>query len=297
MSVHPRPSVPEVMDHEGDLRHMRFLRRMRTIGPMLKMILYLHIAGGSAALLSMFIPMVTRKGGLTHRRSGWVFVGGMTIVSITALALSVARYLFDPRPEAKAFALFLFYIAILTGAGVSSGIRALRTKDRTIARSHAWDIGLAALLTLTALAMAAYGIRSGKALFVGFSVIGLVNGVRGLKYCLRPPAHRMHWWFEHMSSMLGSCIAATTAFLVVNAPQAGLSRLSLIVWFAPVVIGGPAIAIWTAYYKRRFANSVMPKTQSQRPIAQDPMPKAQCPRLNDAYSMLNAFARPSARRT
>jgi hypothetical protein len=250
---------------------------------MLKMILYLHIAGGSAALLSMFMPMVTRKGGLTHLRSGWVFVAGMTIVSITALALSLARYLFDPRPEAKAFALFLFYIAILTGAGVSSGIRALRTKDRAIARAHAWDIGLAALLTLTALAMAAYGIRSGKALFVGFSVIGLVNGVRGLKYWLRPPAHRMHWWFEHMSSMLGSCIAATTAFLVVNAPQAGLSRLSLIVWFAPAVIGAPAIAIWTAYYKRRFSTSKMPNAQGSM--------------LNDPYSMLNAFAGPSARRT
>jgi hypothetical protein len=278
MSERPGQSVPEVMDHEGDLRHMRFLRRTRTIGPMLKMILYLHVAGGSAALLSMFIPMVARKGGLTHRRSGWVFVGGMTIVSITALALSVARYLFDPRPEAKAFALFLFYIAILTGAGVSSGIRALRTKDRAIARSHAWDIGLAALLTLTALAMAAYGIRSGKALFVGFSVIGLVNGAQGLKYWLRPPAHRMHWWFQHMSSMLGSCIAATTAFLVVNAPQAGLSRLSLIAWFAPAVIGAPAIAIWTAYYKRRFASSAVPKAQSTRLNAQGSMPRAQTSR-------------------
>jgi uncharacterized membrane protein len=274
MSVRPRQSVPEVMDHEGDLRHMRFLRRTRTIGPMLKMILYVHIAGGSAALLSMFIPMVTRKGGPTHRRSGWVFVAGMTIVSITALALSVARYLSDPRPEAKAFALFLFYIAILTGAGVSSGIRALRTKDRTVARSYVWDIGLAALLTLTALAMAAYGIRSGRALFVGFSVIGLVNGAQGLKYWLRPPAHRMQWWFQHMSSMLGSCIAATTAFLVVNAPQAGLSRLSLVAWFAPAVIGAPAIAIWTAYYKRRFAVSVVPNTRTERPTAQGSMPNA-----------------------
>ncbi len=267
MGLRPPPSVPEVMDCEGDLRHMRFYQRARTIGPMLKLILYLHIAGGSAALLSMFIPMVTRKGGLSHRRSGWVFVAGMTIVSITALALSVARYLFDPRPEAKAFALFLFYIAILTGAGVSSGIRALRTKDRTVAGSHVWDIGLAALLTLTALAMAAYGVRSGRVLFVGFSVIGLVNGVQRLKYWLRPPTHRMHWWFAHMSSMLGSCIAATTAFLVVNAPQAGLSRLSFIVWFTPTLIGGPAIAIWTAYYRRRFASAVMPNAQGSMPNA------------------------------
>jgi uncharacterized membrane protein len=278
MSARSRPGVPKVMERKGDLRHMRVAGRARTIGSMLKTILYLHIAGGSAALLSMIIPMLTRKGGPSHRRSGWVFVGGMTIVSTTALALSVARYLFDPRPEAKAFALFLFYIAILTGAGVSSGIRALRTKDRTVARSHAWDIGLAALLTLTALAMAAYGIRTGRVLFVGFSVIGLVNGAQGLKYWLRPPAHPMHWWFQHMSSMLGSCIAATTAFLVVNAPQAGLSRLSLIVWFAPSVIGAPAIAIWTAYYKRRFASSAMPTPHSPMPNAQGSMPKAQTAR-------------------
>jgi len=71
---------------------------------MLKMILYLHIAGGSTALLSMFIPLATRKGGRSHRRSGWVFVGGMAVVSITALGLSAARYFFDPRPEARAFA-------------------------------------------------------------------------------------------------------------------------------------------------------------------------------------------------
>ena len=64
---------------------------------MLKLILYVHIAGGSAALLSMFIPLISRKGGRTHRRSGWVFVAGMTIVSLTALALSAARYFFDPR--------------------------------------------------------------------------------------------------------------------------------------------------------------------------------------------------------
>ena len=241
------------------------------------MILYLHIAGGSAALLSMFVPMMTRKGGLTHRRSGWIFVGGMTTVSITALLLSAARYFFDPRPQAQAFALFLFYIAILTGAGVSSGIRALRSKNRTIAHTHVWDIGLASLLTITAVAMATYGIATSSVLFAAFSVIGLVNGVQGLVYWLRPPSNRMHWWLHHMTSMLGSCIAATTAFLVVNAAQAGLPRTSLIVWLAPSLIGAPAIAIWTNYYKRRFADSRtrMPNAQSSRLNAQCSMPNAQ----------------------
>jgi uncharacterized membrane protein len=232
---------------------MRPPRRPATIGAMLKMILYLHIAGGSTALLSMFIPLATRKGGRTHRRSGWVFVSGMTIVSITALALSAARYFYDPRPEAKAFALFLFYIAILTGSAVSAGVRVLRTKNRTEAHTHPWDIGLSSLLTLTSVAMMVYGIATSTFLFAGFSVIGLVSGVQGLYYWLRKPTGRMHWWFRHMSAMLGACIAATTAFLVVNAPSAGLSRASMIVWFTPSIIGTAATAIWTRYYRRRFA--------------------------------------------
>jgi heme/copper-type cytochrome/quinol oxidase subunit 4 len=226
---------------------------------MLKMILYLHITGGSAALLSMFIPLVTRKGGRAHRRSGWVFVGGMGVVSITALALSAGRYFLDPRPDAKAFALFLFYIAILTGESVSSGIRALRTKDRAVHRTYWWDIGLASLLTLTAVAMAGYGVASGRMLFAWFSIIGLVNGIQGLFYWLRPQTDRMHWWFRHMTSMLGSCIAATTAFLVVNAPLAGVSRGSLIVWITPGVVGGVATTLWTRYYRRRFAKRATPQ--------------------------------------
>jgi len=221
---------------------------------MLKMILDLHIAGGSAALASMFIPMVARKGGTTHRRSGWVFVAGMTTVSITALALSAARYLTDPRPEAKAFALFLFYIAILTGEGVSSGIRVLRAKNRP-GRAGVWDIGLSTLLTATAVAMMVYGIVASRLLFTGFAVIGLVNGIRGLICAFAAPREQMHWWFRHMSSMLGSCIAAVTAFLVVNAPQAGFSRVSLVVWFTPAIVGSIAIGTWTQYYKRRFSGS------------------------------------------
>ena len=243
------------MDPRRDLWHMREPPRPRRIAVMLKTILYLHIAGGTAALLSMAIPLLAVKGGRTHRRSGWVFVGGMTVVSITALLLSGARYFFDPRPEAKAFALFLFYIAILTGESVSSGIRALRTKDRTGHRAHWWDVGLASLLTLTSVAMAGYGISSGRTLFAWFSILGFVNGIQALYYWLRPPTHRMQWWFRHMTGMLGSCIAATTAFLVVNAPLAGVSRGSWIVWITPGVVGGIATRLWVAYYKRLFNGS------------------------------------------
>jgi uncharacterized membrane protein len=221
---------------------------------MFRLLLTLHIIGGSAALLSMFIPMVARKGGRAHRRAGWVFVAGMAVVSVTALLLSGWRFFFDARPSARNGALFLFYIAILTAAGVSTGIRVLRAR-RSSSAPRQWDLGISALLLATSVGMAAYGAASGVPLFLAFSLVGMLSGGSQLAYWLRKPTHHMHWWFEHMGSMLGSCIAATTAFLVVNADRFGSASDSLVVWLAPTIVGTPAIAIWTAYYRRRFTAS------------------------------------------
>jgi hypothetical protein len=224
----------------------------------LRTLLAIHIAGGATALVSMFIPMIARKGGTLHRRAGWVFVGGMTIVSMTALLLSGARLLTDPTPEGRSGGLFLFYVAILTGAGVSTGIRVLRARQRTAPHRSAWDLGLSSLLITSAAVMAIYGLTTGQALLAAFSVIGLVSGGSQLAYWLRAPRHPMHWWFEHMGNMLGSCIAATTAFLVINAGRMGFESFSIVLWLAPSVLGAPAIAIWRAYYRRRFSKSSGP---------------------------------------
>jgi uncharacterized membrane protein len=233
---------------------------------MLQVVLVVHIAAGSAALLSMFVPMLTRKGATLHRRAGWVFVSGMAIVSITAVILAVGRILSDPGPQARSFAIFLFYIAILTAAGVSTGVRVLR-------RRHGapgwWDLGISSLLVAMALGMAVAALLWQTWLFAGFAAIGLASGGNQLAYWLRGRTHHMHWWFEHMGSMLGSCIAATTAFLVVNADRMGTSDRSLLVWLAPTLVGAPAIAVWTAYYRRRFASgaAARPDTLRSAPAA------------------------------
>jgi uncharacterized membrane protein len=220
---------------------------------MMKLTLAVHIAAGITALVSMWIPMFAKKGAQLHKRVGMVFVGAMATVSVTSLMLAGARFLFDPRPEAQRAGLFLLYVSILTGASVSTGVRVLRTKKRVGPNLHWWDIGLSAMLAASSVAMAIYGLVTGTMLFAGFSVIGLVNGGGQLAYWLRNPQSPMHWWFEHMSAMLGACIAATTAFLVVNAQRWGLDTFSIVLWLAPSIIGVPVIAIWTGYYRRKFS--------------------------------------------
>lgn len=224
----------------------------------MRTLLTLHIAAGSVALLSMVIPMVAKKGGTLHRRAGWVFVTGMTIVSMTALILSAARFVTDQTAQGRSAGVFLFYVAILTGAGVSTGIRVLRAKGRTTAHRGWWDIGVSSVLAGSGVAMALYGAIARQPLFMAFAVIGIINGGVQLAYWLRAPTRPMHWWFAHMTNMLGSCIAATTAFLVINGGRLGFETFSLAVWLAPAAVGTPAIVIWTAYYRRRFEGGTPP---------------------------------------
>jgi hypothetical protein len=199
------------------------------------------------------VPSASAISRLTHRRAGWVFVTGMTVVSITALILAGTRWLVDPTRRGREAGAFLFFVAILTATSVSGGVRVLRAKARIAPHRHAWDVGWPVLLTALSLAAAFYGLSTGHHLFTAFSMIGLLVGGGQLAYWLTPASHPMHWWFEHMGSMLGSCIAATTAFLVVNAGRLGFETFSLLVWLTPTIVGVPTIAIWTRYYRQKFA--------------------------------------------
>jgi hypothetical protein len=213
-------------------------------------LLYTHIAAGSIGLASMLIPMVAPKGGTLHRRAGWVFVLSMGTVAVTALFLCTIRLIVDPTAEGRRSAVFLGFISVLTGAAVSAGVRVLRTRKRTTAHLHWWDLGLAALLLASGIGLFAYGLSVMQPLFIAFSMIGMANGSSSLRYWLRPPQTKMHWWFEHMGHMVGASIAATTAFLVQIANNSG--GQTLLVWLAPTLIGVPGLALWTAYYRRRF---------------------------------------------
>ena len=96
------------------------------------------------------------------------------------------------------------------------------------------------------------GIALRSPLLTWFPLIGVLSGAAGLRYWLKAPRERMHWWYQHMADMIGTCIAALTAFLVVNARSLGMPRFSLLVWLAPTLVGVPAIVLWTLHYKRRF---------------------------------------------
>jgi hypothetical protein len=66
------------------------------------------------------------------------------------------------------------------------------------------------------------------------------------------PKAKMFWWYAHLQGMIGSYIAAWTAFCVVTIGPRVHGAWWL--WVLPTAIGVPAIIATTAYYKGKFAS-------------------------------------------
>lgn len=91
---------------------------------------------------------------------------------------------------------------------------------------------------------------------VVFGCLGMILAYQSVRTFSRRPVEKMFWWYSHLQGMIGSYIAAMTAFSSVNLSHWFGSAWW--VWLWPTMVGVPAIAIWTAYYRRKFAPSRRP---------------------------------------
>src|SRR5699024_2839850 len=213
---------------------------------------WLHIITGLIALFIFWVPIVTKKGRKAHRRSGRVFVYAMTVVSISAFYMGVYRIFFDPvtRPESVAFAWFLIFIAILSGACAWYGIRFKRRSERHhIKLDYAFPI----LLLLSGVGISIYGFAIDFALLKYFPILGLFLGSMHLIYWFSRPKLNVHWMMEHIAGMLSCCIATITAFAVFGAPRLlNIDSVSIIVWLLPTIVIVPLLIAFINYYKTKY---------------------------------------------
>jgi len=235
-----------------------------------------HIAAGSIALLLFWIPAIARKGGKTHIRAGWVYVACMSVVVVTAFAMSGLAFtipvtvrqivrplspaeLSDFLREQRVFAAFLAYLAAITLASGWQGIWAAETKREPKAMRTPFTLALNVAVVLAGLTVLVLGITYRNGPLIGLSPIGPFIGVGNLRYVLSGSHPRMHWWYEHLGSMIGTGIAGYTAFLVFGGsrlfPSFARSQLYTVFWVLPSLIGIPVIFMTVAYYQRKFRDA------------------------------------------
>jgi len=221
----------------------------------------LHIAAGAAALATFAIPLLSRKGGRLHRTVGKAYVAAMAVVSLSALLTCAAR-LAAGAPD-PTLPLFLGFLAVLAANAAWTGLRALRFKARTEPHRHPVDLGFPILVLLLSAAMLPYGIHRGAGVLVGFSAVGFFASIRALRYWLGRPSSERHAMYQHMQSMVGSCIATVSAFLVVNARTLGVSdRWMPLAWLGPTLIGLPGVLVWVATLKREERSRKEPAAEN-----------------------------------
>ena len=212
----------------------------------IQVVRWTHILAGFTAFFIAPVPLLTAKGGKTHRRWGRIYFWAMAVVAATAMVLALWRPI-----------LFLAFIAVFSFYFAFRGYRVLSRKSPLQGQGpSAIDWAAAVLAFLGSVALIVMGIVRPSPVWVQLSVVAIVFGVIGVALAasdiwrfMHPPADKNFWWYAHLGGMIASYIAAVTAFSVVN------FRLlpTTLRWLWPIAIGVPGIFIWTNYYKRKFA--------------------------------------------
>lgn len=214
----------------------------------LQAFLAIHVSAGSGAFVLAPLALITAKGGKAHRTWGRIYFWCMTIVAFTALV--IAAY----RPV-----LFLALVAIFSFYAAFSAYRVLDQKaawkGAPVVRRLDWAAALfcfAASLALAVLgAVRPELVQNLRIPAIVFGVVGMRISGRSMWRFTHPPAEKMFWWYAHLQGMIGSYIAAWTAFSLVTIGP--LLHGAWWLWIVPISVGIPAIVATTAYYQRKFA--------------------------------------------
>ena len=154
---------------------------------------------------------------------------------------------------------FLALVAVFSFYACFSAWRVLALKDLPKggrAKPIDWE---AAIITFVASAcLAGFGAFK-PAIVQHMGIVAIVFGIIGMSLALGQirsfvwtPTEKMFWWYTHLGNMIASYIAAWTAFSVTTLSNS-FRHAGILVWLWPTIIGVPAIALTTAYYKRKFA--------------------------------------------
>lgn len=223
----------------------------------------LHIAGGGLGLVSMFIPLLSRKGSRVHRSFGKVFAIAMIVAGVSGLVMSGAKLVvpeaFGTDDEVRGIrlgGLFLGTIGMLMLGAVQQMLRALARKRQALPKPTVLDVALPIAGGIAGVVTAITGLLVGGPLLIGFGSLTAFTAVGDLRFVLRPLRTPKAWWYQHMQGAMIAIISAVTAFTVFGGRQwlAELvpAQLAWMLWVAPALIVTPLFSIWTAKWRRRF---------------------------------------------
>lgn len=200
-------------------------------------LLFIHISGGLLSLFSGCYNLVTRKGTLNHKRCGIIFFYAMLISSLAALPMSVMH----PKP-------FLFLIAVFSLYMLLTGKLYILKKNLGGVKITDWILmGFMFVFAFIFIYLGINALNNANSfgwVFLVFGCTGMLFVYQDQRNFRSPSILRRVAIVAHLQRMVGSYIAAVTAFLVVN----NSFLPPLLAWLLPTLLLVPLIIIWSRRY-------------------------------------------------
>lgn len=203
-----------------------------------KLLLAAHGLLGVGALITFWLAGLSKKGSPLHKTAGKYYL--LAMVPLLALGLPLALRILWYRPQAG---VFLLYLLVIVSTSTWVSWRAIRDKRDWARFTGPVYRGLAALNLasgLGVLAMALFWAGKSQAIFLGFSVIGVLGGTSMLRFVRQAPSDPRWWLKEHFAAMIGNGVATHIAFLAIGLPKlwpmlAG-PTLQNLAWLGPLAM-------------------------------------------------------------
>jgi uncharacterized membrane protein len=206
-----------------------------------KVLLVIHILAGAIGLITGTLNIARKKGDKLHRNAGLFFLYGMLINGIAGILMTFIHS-----------NLFLLIIGVFSIYMAATGQRYLFLKGLLKGQKpKSIDWILSSIMLLFGIGFVVYGIL---VLFSGnnFGVVLLVFGFISISMVYQDFKNykgknsiKNFWLLVHIQRMIGSYIAAATAFLVVN----NTILPGIVAWLLPTIILTPLIFKWSNKYK------------------------------------------------
>ncbi|MEM6683699.1 MAG: hypothetical protein AAF607_15810 [Pseudomonadota bacterium] len=238
----------------------------------------LHIISGAPGLLTFWIPVIAKKGGVLHSLWGKIFSYAMLFTGCAACAMALTT-LYAPMPTHPQlidhpefsdpalvrgiFGWMMLYLAVLTINLTWYGWRCILNKRNHAANRHWFNMALQALLAIVSINCAIQGLIIKQVMMIGIAFVGFATVATNLIFILKTKPGRMDWLLEHIKGIVGTGISVYTAFFAFGAvryiPELALAPA---LWAVPLIVGLSLII----YHQHKVKRAMRPARPTRRSI-------------------------------
>lgn len=234
-----------------------------------KLLIALHILAGAPGLAGFWVPVLSRKGGKTHRQWGRLFTIAMLVAATCAIGMSTLTLLdpvgthphlihhaqfSDPALIRGIFGWMMLYLAILTINLAWYGWHCVLNRANHAHNRGPINMALQVALMIVSVNCAWKGVEIGQPMMIGISVIGFATVGTNLWFILNKRPAPADWLLEHIKAIVGTGISVYTAFFAFGAvrfvPEIALAPA---LWAVPLIVGLGLIVYHQRSVRKRFA--------------------------------------------